>query len=291
MDRSSKAICPLTLYGCLEAAEEFIGTPLPWEAINDQQAQFLARSPGKTPLPFSPEEYARIASTKEADLNKFFSDRGFTLTVPPIPEGGFGSGCTLNILVEWQEKANLVTITTKAEKSYEGISFPLNQGHTQVQMIAPPFHNHRIATLPAKRDGDFVFITPYSGPIDDESILVFAEKVLEGGYQLDPKAELQLPMLNYDQTGPLDWLTGLRRSDNWFVASAVQQNRFKLNEIGARAESAAAMTFLRSAMVMRPNPLIIDEPFLIWIARDGVRKPIFTLFAAEDCWANPGSLG
>ena len=102
------------------------------------------------------------------------------------------------------------------------------------------------------------------------------------------------PMVDYDREIDIKWIVGMNTKDakglGWEIANALQQTKFKMNEYGARVKSAAAMEMLCMG-VREPKPdLVIDQPFLIWITRDGLSQPLFTGFIAEDCWKNPGNL-
>ena len=63
-----------------------------------------------------------------------------------------------------------------------------------------------------------------------------------------------------------------------------------MNEIGARAQSAVAMTLRCASVMAEPKPIVIDRPFLLWIDRQGVDTPLFSGIFAEDVWEEPEGL-
>ncbi|MDO8599294.1 MAG: serpin family protein [bacterium] len=104
------------------------------------------------------------------------------------------------------------------------------------------------------------------------------------------------PMVSYDQQVDISWLRGLHTTGDdelpAIIVQALQQTRFRMNDVGARAESAVAFGMTRSMSMERPKPeLIINEPFLCWIRRPNCRLPLFVGYFDTDSWKDPGSLG
>ena len=100
------------------------------------------------------------------------------------------------------------------------------------------------------------------------------------------------PMVHYDQHEDISFLKGMRiEGTGHYVAEAVQQTRFRMNEFGARAESAVAMTKRLCASSEERKPYVLDRPFILWIERGGIGIPIFMAVFAEDVWKDPKTLG
>lgn len=75
------------------------------------------------------------------------------------------------------------------------------------------------------------------------------------------------------------------------IIQAIQQIKIKMNEKGARFQSTTAMgVMLMCANIPKPD-LIIREPFLVWVTRYDIEKPIMAAFITEENWKNPGNLG
>jgi len=96
------------------------------------------------------------------------------------------------------------------------------------------------------------------------------------------------PMIDLDEKPDIDWILGMHISQDYYIEQAKQQTKFRMNEKGARVQSAVGMTFLCKSA--GPAPHIIDRPFLLWIKRDGLDFPLFAGLFAEDCWKEPDEL-
>ena len=74
------------------------------------------------------------------------------------------------------------------------------------------------------------------------------------------------------------------------IIQAIQQIKIKMNEKGARFQSATAMAVTLKCVMVPKQDLIIREPFLVWVGRYELEKPIMAAFITEESWKNPGSL-
>jgi hypothetical protein len=103
------------------------------------------------------------------------------------------------------------------------------------------------------------------------------------------------PMIEYNEMIDIGWAVDLETegpSGPWIVAQALQQTKFRMNEIGAKVESAVAMSMRFgscAAPVSKPD-LIIDEPFLLWVTREGLFHPLFVGYFVETNWKKPQQL-
>ena len=104
---------------------------------------------------------------------------------------------------------------------------------------------------------------------------------------------LIFPMVQLNQEVDIKWLLNMNtRGDDGspaIIAQALQQTKFKMNEVGARAESAVAIHLWKAAVESKPDH-IINRPFLIWFERDGLSRPLFVGHITQEDWRNPGSL-
>ena len=100
------------------------------------------------------------------------------------------------------------------------------------------------------------------------------------------------PMVDYNRQVDISWIKGMEtgtKDDDYFIAQALQQTMFRMNEKGARARSAVAMMLCRKCA--SPDDWIkIDKPFILWIERPGVDIPLFIGVFAEDVWKTPAEL-
>ncbi len=102
---------------------------------------------------------------------------------------------------------------------------------------------------------------------------------------------LVFPMVDLDQKIDIAWLIGLYtcRDDGQpaRVLQALQQIKLRMNELGARAESAAAIEIAKGM----PQPdHVINRPFLIWFERDSLSRPLFVGHITPGDWRNPGNV-
>ena len=276
----SRAVCYLTLIGCLKAAEEALGsTEKNWTAINAEQ-RFLLTEKNKlthdAELLLSDEEFARIASRDAEVVNKFLEDRGFDLRAS---DGDLVVASVLDILVKWVKEGELSTVLTQNGTIYDAFLLEDN-----VETYTSPTHEGAIAKISTQTPTDTVWMTVYSGQTDDAAIFSFINHLdLRPNYR---SSGLIAPMISFDVESDLLWAKGLQL-DGQAVAEAVQQNIFKMNHKGAHAQSAAAMVLFEC---MSLPPMVIDRPFLVWVEREGLEGPLFALYADTDCWENPGEL-
>jgi hypothetical protein len=99
---------------------------------------------------------------------------------------------------------------------------------------------------------------------------------------------VMFPMVDLDHDVDISWMQ--RMSNNgWFIARAEQKTRFKMNHIGAKAESAVRMDLYRSASPRNKPQIIIDEPFFAWMTRPGLHDPLFVGYISQEDWKDPGN--
>jgi serine protease inhibitor len=103
-------------------------------------------------------------------------------------------------------------------------------------------------------------------------------------------------MIDLNETVDIGWLKEMLTvdeiGDSWKISQALQQTKFKMNETGAHVKSAVAIGVMRCVSFGRPPELhlVIDKPFLLWIAREGTSLPIFAAYLDEDVWKDPKNL-
>jgi hypothetical protein len=104
------------------------------------------------------------------------------------------------------------------------------------------------------------------------------------------------PKIDLDEETVLEWIINLRFETPkgevpfYVIAQALQQTKLKMNEIGFRVKSAVAMGILAGAAPKKTEPYIINRPFLMWITRPGLAKPLFIGYLNKDVWKDPKDL-
>ena len=92
------------------------------------------------------------------------------------------------------------------------------------------------------------------------------------------------------------WLIGMRTTmgeghQEAVISQALQQTKFKMNQLGARVKSAVAIGISKtSASIEILEPIIINKPFFLWIERPGLSFPLMYAYIDEANWKNPGDL-
>src|SRR5262245_28340742 len=80
----STAWVPPPLYGCLGAAEQFLGPNRVWRGITPEHERFLTHlAQGRRDLRLlSAKEYVSMASRQNTELNSLFERNGFDIRLP-----------------------------------------------------------------------------------------------------------------------------------------------------------------------------------------------------------------
>lgn len=296
---TSRTLKTFPVLGCLAAAGDFLGKPCQWTAVSgpagDTQRRFLERF---TPTTRIHEINAlgntlqRKASADAKVINDWLSEKGWPDVKVPPPGGpdGFCVASVLDVLVEWIKLGNKTTIRV------ENASFPaVSIGKDGVSAVRVPGHDSPIVQL-ATKSGDTVFMTIHSQPASDDPFAIQSAVDTLRGKLANAVPVKQLlgtifPMISHSDAEDLSWIINMRTfpaPDSHYIAYAVQRTRFRMNEQGARAQSAAAMALKRSGPV--GEWVIIDKPFLLWIERKGIELPLFAGWFGTDSWKDPGGL-
>jgi hypothetical protein len=98
-------------------------------------------------------------------------------------------------------------------------------------------------------------------------------------------------MITYQEEPDVEWLKSLQFPGR-AVSKALQEVIFKMNEVGARAQAAIALVVCEVAApsMHYQEPLIVNQPFLLWIERPGMPLLIFAAYLEQKYWTDPGSI-
>lgn len=291
----------LPIVGAVEKADQFLGGHREWRAENEAQRCFLegVYRPTHTLVPAIPE-IESVAGRSAEEINAFLARKGFSIRLDPFADPrDFGVASVLDVLVEWLKAGEIRTIRTGG-REYPAVRIPAGgRRATVVRHFGLPKFPNPIACLTTQsRAGDIVCLTV----LDAAQV---PDLITEGGFPsmvtdtvrfLNEYGGVVFPMVSLDQEVDISWLLGLSTTGAdglpAIVKQAKQQTRFRMNEVGARAESAVALGVMRSMSLQEPKPdLVIDQPFLCWIERPGIPFPLFFGHITPDDWKNPGSLG
>jgi hypothetical protein len=284
---SSMAIWPIiaALMGAIGCVHQDVQPIRAWDLITAQpvtqvQKDFLYRyNPmlGDLEL-FKPGELRTWASANIEWLNRILEQEGFSIRLNPCP---FGVVAIMDIAVQWEKAGSVTSLVDVNDVEYA--AFALDKGFSIHQ---PSGYAHPVICINTQTE-DTVWITVADEPVTDMALLdkinqIRTSPVLEYARKCD---KVIIPMINYDETAELDWLRGLAIG-KYHIDQAKQQTKFKMNESGARAQSAAAFG-MRCCIT---HDVTIDTPFFVWIERPGMHEPLFVGYMDQQYWKNPSDI-
>jgi len=287
------------IIAALVKAEDRLGADRVWKAINDMQVKFLESyfchrdNLGN----YKPEELRSWISNSAAELNQILAKEGFDIQLEEFPSGQFGVVSILDVLVEWIAKGDQINFQYGGQ-SHAGVFMTdfvdTEDGRKLVfESFLSSEHPHPIACVHTK-SGDKVFMTIAGKEVEGLDLADAIDAVRKGQLLPQNYKQLEFPMVDYREKIDISWLIGMftidqNRSSIWDIAQAMQETKFRMNHEGARVKSAVAMA-VRKFVASIPRVLKIDQPFWLWIERDGLAIPVmYGYFSVED-WKNPGSL-
>ncbi|HYL97695.1 MAG TPA: hypothetical protein VEZ90_01985, partial [Blastocatellia bacterium] len=161
-----------------------------------------------------------------------------------------------------------------------------------VKLSSHPDHKYPIAEL-ATKSGDRVYMTAFDIELEGSELAAVAESLAQGLVSNSEYKGIVFPMVSLDHRVDVSWVIGLEThgsdGQSFWVDRAVQQTRFRMNEFGARAQSAFAAA-VAGCTPQGPGPYTLNQPFLIWIERTVLSKALFVGHIGTDDWKNPGDI-
>ncbi len=268
-----------------------IGSDGRWHGVNVHQCQFLegyyAVARGEIrDLP----ELESIASPDEKVINQFLAERGFNIQLDPLDgPPAFGVASVFKLLLEWNRPGSVTAIRDEA--------YPAVRIKSAVDFYTSSAAEHPIAAITAK-NGDVVYMTSFSLPESPRSkgfdMLTLVWHIKASLQEIRDFDAVVFPMIDYNEVVDISWAVNLKTegvSGPWEISQALQQTKFRMNEIGAKVESAVAIgvRFMHCVGDVKPD-LVIDRPFLLWIERKGLSHPLFVAHFCEPDWKKPEKL-
>lgn len=287
----SKASEIYTIIASLKKAEETMNLKNDWKPENEIQFRFLANF-----LPLCRNDKVDEIEIEVADeaekINTFLEIKGFSIKLQPFPPNTFGFASVLDLIVEWLNIGEKVKIDAKNGSIYDGVRIK-KDGVSFFESTVYGYR-HIIACL-RTISGDMVFITVPKESYEGLDLIEMADDISKNMEMLSGKYEgVRFPMVDLNITNDITWLKGMStvnvRDIPAEITQAVQQIKFKMNEKGARFQSGTAIAVTLKAAMMPKEDLIIREPFLLWVERRKLEKPLMAAFITEESWNNPGEL-
>ncbi len=313
----SYTACSYPIVSCLVKASDFVGKGTNWQGTSDQQKAFLVDYFKASRREVSSiSDIESIASLNCSDVNDFLVKRGFSIQLQPFAPGGFGVASVLDVKLKWLHGGNFLSLQcpqyrecpTEKTTVYPAVQLPM---HYRDKVDSRAFkvwsdqkgeYVYELRTKDSKTKA-FLSVAPssVSTVVGTLELLKYVQSLARDkfaavidynvGKDFDDVA-LVFPMVDLNQEVDLGWICELATTDGkWKVDQALGQNKLRINETGARAQSAVAMSM--KAVSIGPiieNMFVIDQPYLFWIERDGLSFPLFAAYLAKDCWKEPENL-
>jgi len=260
-----------------------------------EHRQFLDQvfNPGLPDLDtFEPEELQGFAALEAGLINDWLDSKGFSITLEPFTDpDDFGVASVATVAIEWQESGVTSNIEHEGD-SYEGAFLAVAPVVTIADFPNP------IGLLSTK-DG-VVYMTKWEGSQEKLELFRLGMQMLSGTMTPDHSYEgVIFPMVDHDAEVDVSFMVDLLfpgigvttgRMDTYRLKEAQQQTKFRMNEEGAKVESAAAASFCLECCFEPTPPLIIDGPFLVVIKNHKRQMPDFIGIITPEDWAHPGNL-
>jgi len=276
------------ILGCLQAACDYLGYDAEWVPVNDEQTQFVELFLEHLKVIDDLDCLERKADRDASVINNWLKERGFNIELRPVADG-FAVASILDVLVKWLKEGDKAFVENDNGR-FEGVRLKKGVAAYMQKELYP----YPVVKVRTQSDDIVCMAIADSLPKDRFAINWKVEQLRAIQKPYDAQGVV-FPMVKYDKMVDISWIEGMctkpgQNDDGFYISQAIQQTKFRMNEIGARAESAVAMTF-RCMAAIAPDPwVILDKPFILWIERPGVEMPLFAGVFAEDVWENPGGL-
>ena len=276
---------------CIEGIEsKVLAQHSDWELATDAQKEFFAKT--TTDLSdcalLKEGEIAFKVSKSADEINAFLAEKKFNIKLDPfVDPRDFGVASVLDVSVEWVEPADEGRLT------HNGVDYPSVEMTDNITFLEGPF-GQAVAKI-ATKSGDEVFVSIAHEALSGFTLKEAVAQIVGSTKRIYDFGGLAMPMVHLDQEEDISFLVGMTicgEDGNGIgtVSQALQQTRFRLNQFGARVESAAAMGMCYESCMQRNPPLVIDKPFFLAVHRPGAAQPLFSAYVTPEDWKDPGSL-
>lgn len=297
----SKTMVMSPIVAALVKSEDMLGKDRVWRAVNKSQEEFLSKFFAKRGelVNFSESELRSWASLVASELNATLEKEGFDIRLDDFAEGEFGVVSILDVLTEWL-KEGAKTKVLFDNKEYPAVKLDRTAKINEVSMelfsafLLDEYH-FPIASVVTK-SGDKVWMTVADNALESFELISRIENLRKSIDEHSTKthfSRLVFPMVDLNQKVDIGWLIGMLTASktglDFKVSQALQQTKFKMNQFGARVKSAVAITIRATSAIIRKD-MIIDQPFYLWIEKNGISYPIMYAYIDKTDWKDPENL-
>lgn len=290
----SYTVVLLPILAALTTAENaFLGQNTKWLASNNTQKVFIDQYMTKKDQYLKllvPDEMKVKASRKISEINEFLKANNFDIQLNDSNNGrpaDFATAAIFNIAVQWAKTGKITEINTNNAK------YPAVKINKDFNVFSCSAHSQPIVAVSTKTS-DTVYITIADKPRSGFELLDYVAKIKNDteNYNAINIGRVIFPMVDLNQKVDISWLVGMKGAgslDTARIAEALQQTKFQMDEKGAAAQSAVAISFERCFKPQQNTILTIDKPFFVWIEREGLDIPLFAGYIDYVDWKKPQS--
>jgi len=294
----SLTFSPYAVIASLVKAEDFLGQDRKWEPGGEcttKQFFFLTKYFYRGAIhALGIPEIEATASTEPQVINQFFHEHGLDLSMGPIEPGSFAIASIMDAFAQWMKPATPTTIVTKGDNRFEAMHH--NEG-LFVKICNVKDDPHPAVCIMTSDPNLRVWVKIGDDPTNEFNLLrqvLIASNGIERDNHPEDLSGVILPMVDLNHLPDLDWLIGLNTTDvhgiPFKIVQVMADDRLRMNLEGIRAQAAVAIKIAIAGVGDKPKPYVIDQPFYLWIERNGLNMPLFTAYVTEEHWRNPGDL-
>jgi len=257
-----------------------------WKVANEYQRSFLVRygySASQDMGKLGPE-IAGIYSRDQAELDRFLAQNGFADMRITIPPGGAAVAAVLDVKVDW------LVAGVPTEIYLNGVAYPAVQmdQNDNVAELYKTDHSLPIFSIQTMdKEWKVWLIEVKEGQYKPEDLTEYAVQFLNlKRERMSDYKKVRFPMVTLDAAVDISQFKGLAaKSTGFSIDEAVKQIRLKLDDKGARAQSAVAFS---TRSLSAPKEYVFERPFLVVFWKEGLALPVFVAYCDKDSWQDPG---
>lgn len=278
----TRALDLATFVWCIdELNRRFLGETTNWFSNGSrEQDAFLQWCSKHRDLVAKLHHIEALASEDGAKLNKFLASHGFAAMFPE-QLNGIGAAAILDLLLMWREAGTDATVR-RQNVAYPAFKLGIDNG-----LVAYEHSTHGTVYQIETDNGSF-WLTPAGAGRDPIDLFLMATEISANpGKRIRNAGKIIVPCLDVDVTADVNWLKGMKTSNEWIVDEAFQIVKVRANKHGARAKVASGM--VARGISFDPT-YVFGEPFTCWFTQPDSVVPLAVVFADVDSWKDGGSL-
>ena len=254
-----------------------------WSIVDERQQTYLniyrtALGDLKSLAPY----LKGLATGDESQLNAWFAANGWPGMNVRTQSGGLGVGSVFDLLVDWLvpglKKPILLTVDD-TPAWHEGVEMTPSAGLTSYKIDGYPFPMFELATT---QGGWLVSLIEANEPCPDARLTLKAYDLLDRHCHQVSYDKVQFPEVELTADVDISWIKGMRVEDGFRIDEAIKKVRLRLDDKGAHAQSAVALT--SRSFSPKSNIYTITRPFYVIFRREDLEIPPFVALAAPDSW-------